>query len=67
MQKKAYIDGYCAFLNDEVSIEAIFTRYAPLGAEPSASLIDNRCEYLHDCPHADRCPVLDQEILWNDL
>ncbi len=67
MNKTAYIDGYCPFLNSEVSIKAEFARYAPLGSEAYATLAFNYCEHFPDCPQADQCPVLDRPVLWSEL
>lgn len=69
MQKTAYVSGFCPFLEEEVTIRATFTRYAPLGTIPQASPDKNLCEYGGECnldPDND-CPVLTRTFLWNEL
>ncbi len=69
MQKTVNICGFCPFMDEDVTIKATFTRYAPLGAIPTAKLLQNFCEYRDDCglDPEENCPVSTQTLLWNEL
>lgn len=67
MQKITFIDGFCPFQDDDVTIEVKCTRYAPTGAPAYARIDDNMCESKSNCPYAKNCPVEDQTLLWNAL
>lgn len=56
-------------MDEDVTIKATFTRYAPLGAIPTAKLLQNFCEYRDDCglDPEENCPVSTQTLLWNEL
>ena len=64
MQKKELITGYCPYIKDKITIEAIFTRYAPIGTQPLATFEWCNCPYILECPDSSDCPVALQKTYW---
>lgn len=67
IQKTANVNGYCPFLDEEVTIKTTFTKYAPLGTEPLATPGIPQCAYVSGCQQDENCPVLNHTFLWNEI
>lgn len=67
MKKHAYISGLCPFLDEDVTIEVLCNRYQVIGAPAYATITENNCYHLSECPYQRNCPVTNQQLLWDDL
>lgn len=67
MGKIAYINGFCPFQEEDVTIRVKCMPYNVIGAPAYVKVLDNMCESSSNCPYGENCPVANQAILWDDL
>ena len=68
IQKNANVSGYCPFLDEEVTIKAVFVSSESTVSQRYAIQDKNLCQNTDECNiDPRRCPVYDQEHLWNEL
>lgn len=64
MPKTVSVTGYCPYIDDEITINATYTKYAVLGTEPLATFQHCNCPYIGECPDSKECPVALQKKYW---